>query len=395
MNVLLTNYSLDIRFGTEVYIRDLAVELHNRGIHVEVYSPQLGTVAAEIRDAGIHVASSPDQLLLCPDIIHGQHFEPTVNALVCFPDTPAIYFVHDRTNHLDTPVKHSRIIKYLASDHNTLDRLVIDEGIPPEHVSVLLNWVDTRKFLFKEQRNNVPQKAVVFSNYASDANYLDPLRKACREMNISLDCFGRGVGKEIKSPEQVVGNYDIVFAKAKSAIEAMATGACVIACDFRGLGEMVTRKNYAHFRNYNFGMKILNRPITKESVMEEIKKYDCEEGKKCAALIREEASLPLYVDKLLGHYNEVITKYRAGFRVISPESGDVQCFETPGSIIINRVEETEKMVNRLLSDRLEKQQKYIQDMEAQVAHYKSSLLNRAVYWLKRKTGKGKWPYNRL
>lgn len=388
MNVLLTNIYLDSHFGTEVYTRDLAVALHNRGIHVEVYSPQPGKVAAEIRDAGIHVTDTPDQLLHCPDIIHGHHYEPTVQALACFPDTPALYFVHDRTNPVDTPVKHSRVIKYLASDHNTLDRLVIDEGIPPEHTAVLLNWVDTRKFLLRAQRNNKPQKALVFSNYASEINYLPVLRKACRAMDLSLDCIGQGVGRELKNPEQVLGNYDIIFAKAKAAIEAMATGACVIACDFRGLGEMVTTQNYGHFRKYNFGMKILSRPITKELVVEEIKKYDCGEGIKVAALIREEACLERYIDILLGYYQEVISKYRDGFRIVTPAPGDIQCFETPGSVIINRVEETQKNVNQFLSFKVERQQRHIRYLEAQVAHYKSSLFNRTVRWLKRKTGKG-------
>src|SRR5687767_12582520 len=105
MNVLLTNIYLDAHSGTEVYTRDLAVALHGRGIHVEVYSPHPGKVAAEIRNAGIHVATAPDQLKYCPDIIHGHHYETTVQALSCFPDTPALYLVHDRTNPLDTPVK--------------------------------------------------------------------------------------------------------------------------------------------------------------------------------------------------------------------------------------------------------------------------------------------------
>lgn len=387
MNVLLTNIYLDNHYGTEVYIRDLAVALHNRGIHVEVYSPRLGGVATEIRNAGINVTDKPEQLLLCPDIIHGQHFEPTVKAVACFPDTPALYFVHDRTNPLDTPVKHSQIVKYLASDHNTRDRLIIDEGIPPEHTEVLLNWVDTGKFLLKEQWNSRPQTALMFSNYATEENYLPVVREACLEMNMTLDCIGQGTGTAIKNPEEVVGNYDIVFAKAKAAIEAIATGANVIACDFRGLGGMVTAQNYRHFRDYNFGMKILNRPIKKKWLVEEIKKYNVEEGKKVAMLIREEADLRLYVDQLLIHYWEVIKKYGEGFRINEPASSDIQYFETPGSLIINRVNETEKNINRLLSYKLVKQEQDIRRLEGLVTLYKESLLNKTIRWVRRKMGK--------
>ena len=37
--------------------------------------------------------------------------------------------------------------------------------------------------------------------------------------------------------------YDIVFAKARAAIEAMAVGAAVIVCDFDGVGPMVSTEN--------------------------------------------------------------------------------------------------------------------------------------------------------
>ncbi len=365
MNVLLTNIYLDDYCGTEVYVRDLAIELHNRGIHVEVYSPQTGKVAEDIRKAGINVADTPDQLLYYPDIIHGHHFEPTVKALEHFPGVPALYLIHDRTNPLDTPVKHSRVLQYLASDQNTLDRLIIDEGIPATNTAVLLNWVDTKKFLYKERSKEAPKKVLVFSNYASDKNYLPVLKHACKVLNLELDTIGLGVGNPMKDPESVLRDYDIVFAKAKAAMEALATGAAVITCDARGLGEMVTTRNYRHFRDYNFGMKTLTRPITEELVAEEIKKYDPVEAGKVSGLIREEACLQRYVDTLLGYYQEVIKKFRENAPV-------------------NREAETQQHANQLLSDKLVKQQEYVRYLEAQVTHYNQSFFKRVLRWLNRK-----------
>jgi hypothetical protein len=52
MNILITNIWLSNHGGTEVGVRDLAIAFHKRGLHVEVYSPELGEVADEIRDAG-------------------------------------------------------------------------------------------------------------------------------------------------------------------------------------------------------------------------------------------------------------------------------------------------------------------------------------------------------
>ena len=49
-------------------------------------------------------------------------------------------------------------------------------------------------------------------------------------------------------PERVLGRYDIVFAKAKAAMEAMAVGAAVVLCDFGGVGPMVTWADFDRLR---------------------------------------------------------------------------------------------------------------------------------------------------
>ena len=64
---------------------------------------------------------------------------------------------------------------------------------------------------------------------------------------------GRGAG--------VSGNYDLVFAKGRCALEAAAVGAAVILCDIQGLGRMVTSETVAGMYAWNFGMRNLSRPI--------------------------------------------------------------------------------------------------------------------------------------
>ncbi len=49
MRILLTNNSLGGRAGTELYVRDIAIELMRRGHRPVAYSTKLGTVAEELR----------------------------------------------------------------------------------------------------------------------------------------------------------------------------------------------------------------------------------------------------------------------------------------------------------------------------------------------------------
>jgi glycosyltransferase involved in cell wall biosynthesis len=309
MNVLITNIWLSHHGGTEVVVRDLAIALHKRGAHVEVYSPELGAVADEIRNAGILIVDSTEDLIMKPDLIHAQHFIPAMDAMIRFPDVPAIYFLHDRTHPADTPPKYSQVVKYMAVDYNCLDRLIIDNGIDEKLTGVLYNWVDTDRFRMRSAISEKPAKALVFSNYATKENYFKILREACSKLDIELEGIGIGFGNPIKDPENILHQYDIVFAKAKAAMEALATGAGVILCDTRGLGEFVSRENFNHFRKFNFGMKTLVRPINVDLVIKEILKYNPDEILEAAGLMRNDASFSVYVDNILKLYHAEINNY--------------------------------------------------------------------------------------
>jgi glycosyltransferase involved in cell wall biosynthesis len=310
LNILITNIWLSNHGGTEVGVRDLAVAFHKRGIHVEVYSPELGVVADEIRDAGIHITDSVENLVLKPDVIHAQHFIPSMDAMIRFPDVPAVYFLHDRMHPADTPPKYHQVVKYMAVDYNCLDRLIADNGIDEKLTGVIYNWVDTDRFALRPSIAKKPVKALVFSNYATEENYYKILSEACSKLNIELDGIGFGFGNPIKDPENILHNYDIVFAKAKAAMEAMATGAGVILCDTRGLGEFVSRENFDHFRKFNFGMKTLTRLIDVDLVIEEIGKYNPAGILEAARLIRNQASFSVYVDEILKLYQAIIQEYQ-------------------------------------------------------------------------------------
>ncbi len=344
MNILITNIWLSNYAGTEVYVRDLAIALHRRGIHVEVYSPLLGSVAEDIRGAGIHIVDNANDLVRTPDLIHAQHFGPAMDVMLRFPDSPAVYFLHDRTYHGDTPPRYSQVIHHVAVDYNCLERLLIDTGIDEAETSVLYNWVDTSRFPLRKAFSERPRRALVFSNYARPDNYYKVVREACEQAGIALDGAGAGLGSQVQQPEQILGDYDIIFAKAKAAMEAMACGAFLITCDFRGLGGAVTTENFDYYRKYNFGMKTLTHPHEVELIVREIEKYDADTAEAVAHRIREDASFDKYLVEVLQLYHRVIKKYqKEGFR---HERDNVKTLKDH---LIWRQEQYEKKLNRKAS----------------------------------------------
>lgn len=314
MKILFTNNALNFPAGTQVFIRDLAAGLQRRGNEVAVYTLQAGAFANDMRRQGIVVCEQLKDIPFVPDLIHAQHYQPALEAINFFPKTPAASFIHDRLSPQDMPPRHKRIMQYLTCDFNVYDRLVKDAAIPTAYVDVLLNWVDVSKFPLRTSWNERPRKALVFSNYARKDNYFVAVREACHMAGIPLDAIGRNMGNIVTDPGIVLCDYDIVFAKAKAAMEAMATGAAVIPCDFFGLGKMVSQENFAHYRRFNFGMKILSRPVKPYLILEEIRKYNAQEAMLVAGIIREDADFERYLDSIMFYYQRAVVRYQQGFQ---------------------------------------------------------------------------------
>ncbi len=309
MRVLITNNALAVRAGSELYVRDLALALLRRGHTPIAFSTDLGEIARELRAATVPVVDDLNDLGAPPDIIHGHHHLDTMTALLHFDRTPAIYFCHGWTPWQEAPPPRSpRIFRYVAVDDTCRDRLVFQHGIPEAQVQVVLNFVDLARFRPRSPLPKKPARALIFSNNFSDGDETKMIREACAGFGIALDVIGMGSGHACSAPETRLGDYDLVFAKARAALEALAVGNAVVVCDKAGLGGMVTAENLAEHRRLNFGIRQLREPVTVERVAREVRRYDRSDAAEVSARIRAEAGLEPAIDRLLSIYREVIVE---------------------------------------------------------------------------------------
>jgi glycosyltransferase involved in cell wall biosynthesis len=314
LKVLITNVVLAQYSGTETYTRDIALGLLERGHSPFVYTHRVAGPALDLRQATIPVVTDLGELTVRPDIIHGHHNLETLTALIRYRDVPAVYFVHDSTAWQDVPPIHPRILRYVAVDHNCRDRMILEYGVPEEKHVVLPNAVDLSKFRPRSPLPERPARALVFSNYAQEGPHLQAIRDACAECGLKLDVVGDGVNNGCSRPEEILGAYDIVFAKARCALEALATGCAVIVCDTKGAGPMVTSRDVDRLRELNFGRRALVNPVEAQVLVREIRRYDAEDAAKVASTMRDQAGLDLLVDTLAGMYEDVIEEFRTGHR---------------------------------------------------------------------------------
>jgi len=308
MRILITNNTLDFRGGSELYVRDLAIALLKRGHMPIAYSTKLGDIAQEIRAATVPVIDNLDALAAPPDVIHGHHHLDTMTALLRFPGVPAVYFCHGWLPWEETPPRFPRILRYVAVDHLCRDRLLFEHGIPEDRIRVLLNFVDLERFKPRGPLPARPQRALIFSNYATEETQIPAVRDACARHGITTEVVGFGAGNFCARPEELLGRYDLVFAKGRAALESLAVGVAVILCDKKGVGPMVTSGELDRLQPLNFGLRTLHEPLHADAVERQIVRYDAEEAAKVSRLVRANAGANAVVDQIVSLYREIITE---------------------------------------------------------------------------------------
>ena len=314
MRILITNTALVNRSGSELYVRDLALGLLERGHTPLVYSPILGEVAQEIRAATIPVVDHLDKIALPPDLIHGQHHLETLTALLHFPGIPAVAFCHGWAPWEENTLRFPRILRYVAVDLTCRDRLLFEHGIPENQIQVSFNFVDLQRFCPRAPLPVLPQRALIFNNHATERTHLPALREACSRLGLKLDVMGAASKTASIRPEKEIGQYDLVFAIGRSALEALAVGTAVVLCSAAGVGPLVTVNELDRLRALNCGIWTLRMPLTPESLIEQISRYDAQDATEVARRIRSTAGRDAVIDELLALYQSVLREYNCGDR---------------------------------------------------------------------------------
>jgi glycosyltransferase involved in cell wall biosynthesis len=307
LRVLLTNHTLADRGGSDLYVRDVSRALLARGHRPIVYSQVLGTVCEDLRLATVPVVDDLDRIAEPPDLIHGQHHLETMTALLHFPRVPAIFVCHGWVPWEEAPPLFPRILRYVAVDEVCRDRLVLQHGIPPEATEVLLNFVDLDRFQPRGPLPSRPQRALLFCN--EDGPHVTAVREGCAAAGIVLDVVGRAFGNATASPEALLPHYDLVFAKARAALEALAVGCAVVLVSAVGLGPMVNVEDLERLRSLNLGIRTLGQPLTVAGVRERVERYDALDAAAVSRRIRSSAGRDEAVDRLIGIYHDALARW--------------------------------------------------------------------------------------
>jgi Glycosyltransferase Family 4 len=353
LSILFTNNTLAIRAGSELWIRDVARALVARGHRPAAFTLVPGVVADELRAATVPIVTDLANFAGRPDLIHGHHHVETLIAALHFPGVPIVHFCHGWVPWEEKPLKHPAIVRYVAVDDTCRDRLVSEEGIPAERVDRLLNFVDLNRFSPRRPLPLRPRRGLILSNHARDDGFVRVIREACRLEGIDVEVAGCTSGRVLDRPELAMQEVDIVFAKARSALEALAVGCSVILADVAGAGPLVTAADLDGLRRANFGIRLLQQPHSVAWYRAQIAAYDPTDATHVAVRVRLEAGLEPAVDRLL----EIYARALADFSDRAPTSDDWRCSQRAAArhlssiaIPVKQAPTTEQRVQALTSD---------------------------------------------
>lgn len=303
LRILITALDMTARRGVQSVTRDLAIGLRDAGHAVSLYARNAGPAAEDLRRAGFSVETKVEALTGAYDIIHGQQLVTCAPVLARFPEIPAVFVCHDNVGWFDEAPRLPNVRRYAAVSEVMADRVASDAGIDRASVALILNGVDLRRFTPGGALPPSPRKALAF---AKNSDHVEIIRAACAQRGIAVDFIGEAAGAQVEDAAAVLPTYDLVFASALSAIEAMACLRPVIVCDGRGMAGMIDSTRYAAWRPENFGLGVFNAPLSVERVLAEIDRYDPGEAQRVGQTLRAEAGLETWIGQYVALYRDAI-----------------------------------------------------------------------------------------
>ncbi|MCB1498070.1 MAG: glycosyltransferase [Bauldia sp.] len=304
MQVLITNDRLDQRVAANLFVRDLARALQERGHFVFGYGSDPRQQRRLLDIDPIPVVADLGKLSVRPDILHARHHLDAMSALVARPDLPAV-FQCDASARLGPLPRHPRIFRYVASTPG-LAAWLEEAGIPRDRVALVPPGIDLRRFARARDIPDRPTRAAFYGDRCHpDSPMVAAAAAAMAGFGIALDLVGRDFGRIFDEPEQRLHDYDIVFASGRNAVEALACGCCVVIADATTCGEMVTTGTFEHVRAAGYA-PVATEPPDTESVRTRVECYSSTDARRVAEEVRRCSDFRDFAARIEAIYREAM-----------------------------------------------------------------------------------------
>lgn len=286
MNILVASNQLVKIGGSENYIYAMVIELLRLGHHVEYFTFTKGEVAERIEALGVKFKSKKSYDLILAN--HGT----TVEALNLYGCT--IQTCHGIFHTLEQPST--------AADFHVSISFEVQQYLKEKNIesTIISNGIDCSRFYSKKELNH-SLKSVLSLCHSDAAN--DFIRDCCDEIGVKFNKSDKYTDSKW-NVEDVINDSDLVVGIGRSLYDAMACGRTVISYDNRDydkdLGDgYLNLQNIQESIKFNCSGRGLQKTFDKESFINELKKYNKDDGSLLRNFALENLNIRLSVDKYL------------------------------------------------------------------------------------------------
>jgi hypothetical protein len=287
LRILLANYYLHHRSGSELFTVDLARALTSRGHDVYIHAPYLGEPAQNLADEGFRVTGRLSDLSDVDfDVAHVHHNVVAVAVRSAFPKLPMVLLLHGVLPELEQPPSIDLGIAKVLCVSEEVQEHAQSRGAFRAATEVVRNFVNAEYWRPTAPASSRLKHVLVLSN-----GYPPEMRKiveaACAAVRASVEHVGLP-----ENPRQDVRPHisqaDLVITLGRGALEAMAMERNVIVLGPCGGDGFVDEQSFFELRRRNFSGRTARIEFTPDTLADEMLRYDPRLGRPLRNLVLAE-----------------------------------------------------------------------------------------------------------
>ncbi len=296
MRFVLANRQMAFVGGTEIHLVTVAEHLRRLGHDAVIYTPELGAYSDHARSRGLEVLGTLRELPLECDVVFAQDAIVAYDMAERYPSALFVYRVCGDFNEFQLLPQAEDVIDLVIVLSDRYARLVEASAVKAPMVRLRVP-IDVDRLAPIGRIRERPRRAVVIGNYT---DRFELVRDAWESHGIEVAQVGlaNGAGQSF-DVAAALADADIVVAKSRTALDAMACGRAVYVLDVFGGDGWVTPEIYPALEADHFAGHASDRVIDKLGLERDLADYSREMGSANRDLVMQHHNARYHVMELV------------------------------------------------------------------------------------------------
>ena len=228
----------------------LGEQLQRLGHDVTLTAADLGEMAEVARGIGLHVTDADRELPEEVDAVVSQHASNAVEMTQRYPKAPLVFVTHGIVWDCMLPPQMPGVVSaVVALNDRSRRRAAAAARAGP--ITRLRQPIDLERFSPRGALRDPPRRVLLMGNYLRGSRR-DHLIEICRDLGLECVQIGAHGDRSTPTPEQTMGDVDIVIGYGRSVLEGMASGRAALVYDHSGGDGWVTPETYPALESNGF-----------------------------------------------------------------------------------------------------------------------------------------------